>query len=238
VKREFKTAEHAMSPTFEKASDHSLLVSFGNEISPHVHEAVYALTQNLAGALPDFINNIHPAYSSILVSFDLLAATFQEIEDFIQSALAASKKNLLPPARLIEIPVCYNEEFGPDLNEVGTRNNLTHEQVVEIHTSGEYRVYFIGFTPGFAYLGGLSPRLATPRLPSPRTKVPAGSVAIGGNQTAVYPISTPGGWRLIGRTPLKLFSPEKEPFSLLALGDQVRFRKISREEFLAQNENG
>jgi len=227
-----------MSPTFERASDHSLLVSFGNEISPHVHEAVYALTQNIVGALPDFINNIHPAYSSILVSFNPLRATFQHVEEFIQSSIAASQKSPRPPARMIEIPVCYDEEFGPDLKEVTSRNNLSLEQVIEIHSLGVYRVYFIGFTPGFAYLGGLSPRLATPRLPSPRTKVPAGSVAIGGKQTAVYPISTPGGWRIIGRTPLKLFSPEKEPFSLLALGDQVRFRKISREEFFTQNENG
>ncbi len=227
-----------MSATFQRASDHTLLVSFGSEISPLAHETVYALTQSLIRGLPDFVINLHPAYCSILISFDPLRATFGQVEEYVQSSLIESHKSQAPPKRIVDIPVCYDEKFGPDLSEVASQNSLSPDQLIAIHSSGVYRVYFTGFTPGFAYLGGLSPLLATPRLPSPRIKVPAGSVAIGGNQTAVYPISTPGGWRLIGRTPLKLFSPDKEPFTTLRLGDQVRFRKISREAFYAQNENG
>lgn len=200
-------------------------------MSRELHQRVNALARNLLEHLPDFILNIHPAYGTILISFDPLRATFQQVEAFTRSRLDESEDEILPAPRQVEIPVCYDEEFGPDLQDVAFQNKLSHEEVIDIHSTGKYYVCFIGFTPGFAYLGGMSSCLATPRLSSPRTNVPAGSVAIGGNQTAVYPLSTPGGWRLIGRTPIKLFSPEKAPFSLLALGDEVRFRKISREEF-------
>jgi inhibitor of KinA len=166
-----------------------------------------------------------------LIAFDPLRATFQQVEAYIREALAASGKSVAPSPRRVEIPVCYDDEFAPDVNEVAEQNALSREEVVAIHVTGRYYVHFIGFTPGFAYLGGMSERLATPRLASPRTSVPAGSVGIGGKQTAIYPSSTPGGWRLIGRTPVKLFFPDQEPYSLLALGDEVRFKKISREEF-------
>jgi inhibitor of KinA len=220
-----------MLPSFQRVSDHAFLISFGNDASFEMHQKVHALLNAVLHSTPDFITNIHPAYCSILFSFDPLQATFDEVEAYVQGVLKASSGHPTPSPRQIEIPVCYDDEFAPDLDAVASHNNLSREQVVDLHASGSYYACFIGFTPGFAYLGGMSPRLATPRLPSPRTRVPAGSVAIGGGQTAVYPISTPGGWRLIGRTPLKLFSPEKEPFSLLALGDRVRFRKITREEF-------
>ncbi len=126
-------------------------------------------------------------------------------------------------SRLVEIPVRYGGEFGPDLADVARHTGLTPERVVEMHAAAEYLVYFLGFAPGFAYLGGLPPELATPRLSAPRKRVPAGSVAIGGNQTGVYPIESPGGWRIIGHTDAKLFDPNAAEPVLLRMGDRLRF---------------
>ena len=127
--------------------------------------------------------------------------------------------------RLVEIPVRYGREFGPDLEDVARHTGLTPERVIEMHSEAEYLVYFLGFAPGFSYLGGLPPELATPRLPAPRKRVPAGSVAIGGNQTGVYPIASPGGWRIIGHTNTKLFDPDAAEPVLLRMGDRLRFTR-------------
>jgi inhibitor of KinA len=131
----------------------------------------------------------------------------------------------------VEIPVCYGGEHGPDLNDVGATHNMTPAQVVELHSSTTYVVYFLGFVPGFAYLGELPKALATPRLPTPRRRVPPGSVGIAGNQTGVYPVATPGGWRLLGRTPISMFRPGSNGLSLLSIGDRVRFSPISPKQF-------
>ncbi|MGV3465566.1 MAG: 5-oxoprolinase subunit PxpB, partial [Heyndrickxia sp.] len=135
-------------------------------------------------------------------------------------------------SRVVEIPVCYGGDFGPDLETVASMNGLSTEEVIQIHSSAEYTVYMIGFAPGFPYLGGMSEKIATPRLPSPRLKIPERTVGIAGNQTGVYPIETPGGWQLIGRTPIKLFRPQDEVPSLLHAGDKVRFKPISYEEYV------
>jgi inhibitor of KinA len=224
-------ARHALSYRAIPASDHSLLISFGEEISFEHHQRVRALTQRLLKQPPDAIVNIHPAYSSVLVTFDPFRTTFQEIDSSVRNLLTEAMTEAIPPPRQIEIPVCYDEAFGPDLADVAATNRLTPEEVVRIHAEGNYYVAFIGFTPGFGYLVGMSPKIAAPRLSTPRTQVPAGSVAIGGAQTGIYPISTPGGWRIIGRTPLRLFAPERKSPSLLTFGDEVRFRRISRAEF-------
>jgi inhibitor of KinA len=137
---------------------------------------------------------------------------------------------------LVEIPVCYGGEFGPDLQDVADSHGLTAERAIELHASTTYTVYFLGFAPGFAYLGEVAEELVTPRLATPRKSVPAGSVGIAGSQTGVYPISTPGGWRLLGRTPVAMFRPERAEMSLLSIGDRVRFSPISREQF-AELEN-
>ena len=132
---------------------------------------------------------------------------------------------------MIEIPVCYGGEFGPDLHDVAAHNHLKNEEVIELHSSANYLVYFLGFAPGFPYLGGMPREIAAPRLSTPRTQVLAGSVAIGGHQTGVYPVSSPGGWRIIGRTYLQLFVTARNPPTLLQMGDHVRFVPISRREF-------
>ncbi len=136
----------------------------------------------------------------------------------------------------VTIPVCYDTELGPDLNHVAQANGLTREEVIDLHTANEYLVYMIGFAPGFPFLGGMDERIATPRHGDPRAEIPAGSVGIAGKQTGVYPISTPGGWQLIGQTPLKLFSADREVPSLLKAGDRVTFKAISKSEFLRVKE--
>jgi inhibitor of KinA len=139
--------------------------------------------------------------------------------------------------RIVEIPVCYGGEFGPDLEEVAEHNGITPEEVIDIHSNGEYIVYMIGFAPGFPYIGGMSEKIAAPRRKNPRLKIPAGSVGIAGKQTGVYPIETPGGWQLIGRTPRKLFLPDGHTPSLLQAGDQIKFVQVSQEEFLKMEED-
>lgn len=177
------------------------------------------------------VRNLHPAYCSVLVKFDPLRWRHEDLERQLRKYLGRLDKLQLPEPRHVEIPVYYGGEFGPDLEEVATLHKMTPEQVIRLHASTEYLVFFLGFTPGFAYLGELPQELATPRLAAPRKKVPAGSVGIAGNQTGVYPFETPGGWRLLGRTPLAMFRTDREELSLLSIGDRVRFVPVSRERF-------
>lgn len=205
-------------------------------------EAVAEAQERLETAAIPAVIEYAPAYDSIGVFFDPARAVeagaspediFGWLEEKITSAFAGSftEPREAPQAPLVEIPVCYEAEYALDLEEVARRSRLSTEEVVRLHSSGEYRVHCIGFVPGFPYLGGLPSQLASPRRATPRKIVPAGSVAIGGAQTGIYPIASPGGWNLIGRTPLQLFDARREPPALLAPGDRVRFRTISRAEF-------
>ena len=216
---------------FQWASDQSLLVYFGQEITIEAHQQVRKMLRLLQLEPVAGVHNLHPAYSSLLVKFDGLRLRHDEVESILRRYLERLEEIKLPEPRLVEIPVCYGGEFGPDLAEVCAIHGLTPAQAIEMHASTEYLVYFLGFVPGFAYLGELPEALVTPRLAAPRRRVPAGSVGIAGNQTAVYPFATPGGWRLIGRTPVAMFRAEREGFSLLAIGDRVRFAPISAERF-------
>jgi len=211
---------------FVPASDHSLLIVFGDHISLELHQQVLRMQQTLQA---DGILNLHPAYASILVSFDPLRTDQAAIEEAAREV--GSRPLELSASRRVEIPVCYGGEFGPDLDDVARLSGLQLEDVIATHAGAEYRVYFLGFAPGFPYLGGLPTELSTPRLAEPRRSVPAGSVAIGGGQTGVYPMSTPGGWRLIGRTPLRLFDPTGGAPTLLEMGDRVRFRPIGKDDY-------
>jgi KipI family sensor histidine kinase inhibitor len=202
--------------TFQPASDQALLVTLGEAISLPVHSRVAALTRALQTTPIAGIRNLHPAYCSLLIEFDSLILDHETVEAQVRSLTAHASPT--PEPRTIDIPVTYD---GPDLADVARHCHLSPAAVIEIHSSAVYTVYFLGFVPGFAYLGDLPEPLATPRLKTPRKHVPAGSVAIGGRQTAVYPMTTPGGWRLIGRTELPLFNGAQ---SVLQIGDQVRFR--------------
>ena len=189
--------------TIRPASDCSLLLSFGDEISFDAHVAVARLTRCLEGVRG--ILNLHPAYTSVLVDFDPCLRSHAEVEALVLERMAGDEGQEAPESRHVEIPVRYGGEFGPDLGDVARHTGLTESRVVELHAAAEYLVYFVGFSTCFPYLGGLPPELATPRLSAPRKHVPVGSVAIGGAQAGIYPLASPGGWRLIGRTDVKLF---------------------------------
>jgi len=194
---------------FQPASDQSLLVYLGDAIARHTTERVLKLLRLLESEPLPAVRNLHPAYASLLIKFDPLKTDHASLESSLRKYLDRLDALPLPESRLVEIPVCYGGEFGPDLPELAALHGLTPQRVVDAHASAAYTVCFLGFVPGFAYLAGLSEVLATPRLASPRRQVPAGSVGIAGNQTGVYPCPTPGGWRLIGRTPLQMFRPDR-----------------------------
>jgi len=213
--------------TIRPASDRSLLISFGELISDEAHRQVSRLCRRISGVRG--ILNLHPAFASVLIDFDLRLRTHEEMELLVERLAvesAGDAESAWESARVVEIPVCYGGEFGPDLEDVARHCGMDAARVVELHAAAEYLVYFVGFSTCFPYLGGLPAALATPRLAAPRKHVPVGSVAIGGSQAGVYPLASPGGWRLIGRTPLRLFDPQASPPGLLRMDDRVRFRPI------------
>lgn len=194
-----------------------------------------------AAQLPGVLD-LAPAYTTLGVFFDPIAATNAGAppgnvtgwyEQRIRGALANCNKMKAGPTRpgVVDVPVCYDPEFGLDRGEVANRAGLSIQKVVDMHCGADYRVHCVGFTPGFPFLGGLPKKLATPRRSTPRKEIPAGSVAIGGEQTGIYPVKSPGGWNVIGRTPLRLFDPNKNPPALFQPGDRVRFQVITRQEF-------
>lgn len=213
------------------ASDQSLLVTLGESIALETHRRVVKLLRLLeADPLPG-LRNLHPAYASLLIQFDPCLTSHAELETAIRGRVEHLDAVALPAPVTVEIPVSYGGAYGPDLEDVAELHGLNAEDVVRIHSEAAYTVYFLGFVPGFAYLGGLPEAIATPRLQTPRKRVEAGSVGIAGNQSGVYPFSTPGGWRLIGKTPLPMFRAGRPHMSLVAIGDEVRFRPIGLDEF-------
>jgi inhibitor of KinA len=215
------------APRFVYGSDQTLLVCFGNEITPEAHSRVLKLLRVLQAQKIHGIRNLHPAYCSLLIKFDPCRFDHHELIEIVRRHAARLDAIQLPEPRTVAIPVCYGGEFGPDLDSVAERHGITSAEVIRLHSDATYLVYCLGFVPGFAYLGGLPQVLATPRLPVPRRHVEPGSVGIAGTQTGVYPFATPGGWRLIGRTPLRLFRPDRAEMSLLSMGDRVKFRPIA-----------
>jgi inhibitor of KinA len=205
-------------------------------------EQVLTTQRSVAAAKIPGVIELAPAYSTVALFYDPVRAinagapaddVFGWLEQQIRGAVAKTTKTKADSisSSIVEVPVCYDPEFGFDLNEVAHRAGLTPSDVVDLHSSAEYRVHCIGFTGAFPFLGGLPAKLATPRRETPRKEIPAGSVGIGGKQTGIYPIKSPGGWNIIGRTPLRLFDPSKNPPTPLRAGDRVRFRSITREEF-------
>jgi inhibitor of KinA len=221
---------------FQAASDQTLLVYLGEEIGPATHERVMRLLRLLRREPIKWLRNIQPAYCSILITFDAAAVDHAEVQARISELEKLTKKLQPVKHHLVEVPVCYGGEFGPDLDWVAEQRGLPADKVVELHIAQTYRAYFLGFAPGFAYLGDLAQEIAVPRLETPRKEVAAGSVGLAGRQTAIYPQATPGGWRLIGRTPLNIFRKDREPMGMIAIGDQVRFRPITQAEFLAMRQ--
>lgn len=217
---------------FCPASDQASLVYLADEIGLPAHERVLKLLQAMQAKPPAWLRNLQPAYCSLLITFDPCLVDHHEVEETAREYAQRAETRRPSSPKTVEIPVCYGYEFGPDLEEVANMHHLPVADVIQQHCSRLYHAYFLGFAPGFAYLGDLAPEIATPRREVPRKVVPAGSVGIAGRQTAVYPFSMPGGWHLLGRTPLPVFRTDCEHMSLISIGDQVRFRAITRDELL------
>lgn len=210
--------------------DRSLMVYLGDTIDVALNERVHALVRTLKANPHPALVEVTPSYHAVLVEYDPVRIRPEQVEDLVRSAAEAESPELAP-GRTITVPVCYGGETGPDLAAVAEHTGLSEAEVIRLHTRPDYRVYTLGFSPGFPYLGGLDPLLETPRLANPRTVVPGGSVGIAGSQTGIYPAASPGGWQLIGRTPVQLFDPLRQPPALLEAGDTVRFEAISPEAF-------
>lgn len=234
--------EYQLLPVGEAA----FTVEFGKGIHPETNKKVKALADYLEEQpLPGMVEYVS-AYSSVTVFYNPLqvrqyckeqlilpvdAPAYTVLADLLKNVMSKLDSDVVTTPRTVDIPVCYGSEYGPDLAYVAEHNKISMEEVIEIHSQGQYLVYMIGFAPGFPYLGGMAEKIATPRRSSPRLEIPAGSVGIAGMQTGVYPITTPGGWQLIGRTPLALFRPQEEIPSLLRAGDIIRFRPISLAQY-------
>ena len=218
-------------PRFLSGGDRAIFIELGDSIDPDVNQRVRNLKLAIEKAgIPGVVESV-PAYRSLLVYFEPLQLNAPEFRETIGNLLKSLTSGESPERRLIEIPVTYGGEFGPDLELVASHNNLSDAEVVRLHSSARYLIYMIGFMPGFPYLGGMSPDIATPRKTTPRLKIPAGSVGIAGNQTGIYPAESPGGWQIIGRTPLELFHPTREPPSILQAGDYLTFVGVTPDEF-------
>tara|TARA_Y100000590_G_scaffold460709_1_gene620672 strand:- start:62704 stop:63468 length:765 start_codon:yes stop_codon:yes gene_type:complete len=213
-------------PTLKYAGDQGLLVEFGDKIDVKLNDEVRNLTFQMEQSKEDWIIDLVPSYKSLLVIFNPTLSTRKHVENYILELAADLEKTSESTNRVIKIPTLYGADFGMDLEFVASNSNLTTKEVISLHSKPKYRVFMIGFAPGFPYLGGLNKKLATPRLKSPRLKIPAGSVGIADNQTGIYPNDSPGGWQLIGRTPLNLFDPSREKPSLLIAGDYIKFEPL------------
>lgn len=213
------------------AGDSSVSVEFGNEISPEINRQIRAFKIAVEkSGIPGIVETV-PTYRSLLVNYKPEVIRFQDLTKEFEGLLGSLGSIVIPPPEVIEIPVLYGGEMGPDIENVAKHNNKTVEEVIKIHTSEEYLIYMLGFIAGFPYLGGMSKEIATPRLTSPRVKIEGGSVGIAGEQTGIYPVASPGGWQLIGRTPLKLYDAEREEPILLSAGQYIKFRSVTEKEY-------
>jgi inhibitor of KinA len=227
-------AEDSFEIRMLSAGERGLVVEMGNVISPAVNTRVQRLGRQIARKRLEGVIEVVATYRSLLVYFDPLTVSRTHLAGTIRRMIASEAGRETAEeekVRIVQVPVCYGGEFGPDLEYVAQHNRLSTQEVITIHSSKPYLVYMLGFTPGFPYLGGMSEKIATPRLEKPRTRIPRGSVGIAGAQTGLYPIESPGGWRLIGRTPLNPFSPDAAHPFLFAAGDYLRFLPISPREY-------
>ncbi len=213
--------------------DAALSVVFEGGISNESFLNVSRLRDSINSAEINGINYLIPSYNALLISYDFMIISADNLKALVKEILfqTTEGKSEVRKARVVHLPVCYGGEYGMDIETVATHNSLTVEEVIAIHSSVDYPVYMLGFTPGFPYLGGMDKKIATPRLASPRLKLEAGSVGIAGEQTGIYPIVSPGGWQIIGNTPIKLYDPNSDTPILLKAGDYLRFIPISSDEY-------
>ena len=220
------------SVRFLFSGDSALVIEFGNEISVDINKKIRKMMDDIKKENIDGIVELVPTYCSLLINYDVLKIDYntlvEKLKTFLNNDLETAEGE---EVTLIEIPTLYNDEVGPDLSYVAEHNKISKEEVIKIHTGTDYLVYMLGFMPGFTYLGGMSEKIATPRLESPRLQIYPGSVGIAGKQTGMYPSMSPGGWRIIGRTPLKLYNPDSDTPVYISSGDYVRYVSISEEKY-------
>ena len=218
--------------------DTALMIQFEQKIDPAVLREVRQMTEKIQNAHLKGIIDLIPSYAALLVKFDPVVFSYEMLKQKIEVLAEKADRKTASAVRYIDIPVLYGKPFPEDLDHVAKHAGCSIEEVIRIHTGNEYPVYMMGFLPGFPYLGNLDDRLHTPRRKEPRTSIPAGSVGIGGAQTGIYPLTSPGGWHILGLTPVKLYDPDAEDPVLLRSGDVIRFRAVSEEEFREIEEAG
>lgn len=218
-------------PQIKITGDTSVAVVFGNEISEKINTEIRAFDEALAEEQIDGIYETVPTYCTLMIHYAPEKILFGELKEKLEKLLEVSHKAKKISTVIMEIPVLYGGEYGPDIAFVAEHNNMTEDEVIKIHSEAEYLIYMLGFTPGFSYMGGMDERIATPRLKTPRVVIPAGSVGIAGKQTGIYPIDSPGGWQLIGRTPVRLYDANRDVPILLDAGLHVKFIPIDEAEY-------
>ena len=221
-----------MKPTISPVGDRAISIDFGQVIDPTINRHIRQTIERIKELQLDGIIELVPTYCALLVEYDAMLYSYSEICNIIEPTLEEGMANTINElVTVVEVPTVYGGEFGPDLSFVASHNHLSEDEVISIHSGTDYLVYMLGFIPGFTYLGGMDPRIATPRLSSPRTLIPAGSVGIAGEQTGTYPSDSPGGWQIIGRTPVTMYDMSKAQAALLKAGDYVRYVPIDESEF-------
>ena len=223
---------------FLTCGDCAVTVAFRQEIREDTNRKIRYLAEKLQNAGIHGLLETVPTYCSLTVYYEPLVLSRRKLEQQVLRFLSAYRPDTAGKKRVFEIPVCYEGEFAPDMEDVCQLTGLSREQVVSLHSGVDYLIYMLGFLPGFPYLGGMDPRLEAPRLDSPRTRIPPGAVGIGGKQTGIYPLASPGGWRLIGRTPAAIYDPDRTKPIAYEAGDYIRFRPISEDEFYRLQESG
>ena len=213
------------------AGDSSILIQFGNSIDPDINARIAATVQLMKEQHIEGVVDIIPAFCSLLINYDPRVISYDEMKTRMEKILSIEIAAGARKKKVHEIPVCYGGEFGPDLPTIAEHAGLSEQEVIDIHSSTDYLIYMLGFLPGFTYLGGLDERIHTPRLANPRIRIPAGSVGIGGSQTGIYPMDSPGGWQLMGMTPVKTYDPDREVPILVEAGDYIRFVPVDRAEY-------
>ena len=221
-----------MKPTISPVGDRAISIDFGQVIDPKINRHIRQTIERIKELQLEGIIELVPTYCALLVEYDAMLYSYSDICNIIEPTLEEGMTDTTNElVTVVEVPTVYGGEFGPDLSFVATHNHLSEDEVVSIHSGTDYLVYMLGFIPGFTYLGGMDSRIATPRLSSPRTLIPAGSVGIAGEQTGTYPSDSPGGWQIIGRTPVTMYNMSKAQVALLNAGDYVRYVPIDESEF-------
>ena len=212
--------------------DSSVLIEFGKEISPEINARIATMIKLMKVQQIEGIVDMIPSFCALLINYDSRVISYSDLNKRLENVLKLDAKAEVAAAEVFEIPVCYGGKFGPDMANLVEHSGLSEKEIIEIHSGSDYLIYMLGFLPGFPYLGGLDERIHIPRLANPRIKIPAGSVGIGGAQTGIYPLDSPGGWQLLGQTPVKTYDPEREVPILFEAGDYIRFVPVSEKGYL------